>query len=275
MATIGPNLGLTYEWNLGANNWHTGMDANLKNLDTLVQANVKGFLTAPPGSPSVGDTYLTGNGCTGAWSGYNQKIARWNGTSWEFITPKTGWHAFDNSTGQIFVKYATGWISQVFADIINSSQVLSDTVLANTSVTVNGTGGKFKWYTDVYLSRVGTSSVRLSSDGGTGAANLQIYGSLGVVETFACAPKSYSGNQSLSSIKATYLRYTGTGGNTWTLPGASGNGQILIIDNNGSGAPLTISAYYGDTIAGSASTSLSAGNVIRLIDAGAGLWRII
>ncbi len=195
MATIGTNLGLTYAWNLGENNWKTGMDANLKNLDTLVQANVKGFQTAPPGSPVAGDTYLTGNGCTGAWSGNDQKVARWSGAAWEFITPKTGWTARRNTDAKIFTKEASGWQSSAFADytygdvavVIAGSYQFSSS--GDSALLFSAPGGasadfkmvdtgRFRWHTDLYLSRPSANTLRISSDGSTGAANLDVRGAI-------------------------------------------------------------------------------------------------
>ena len=47
-------------------------------------------LTAPPGSPVHGDTYLVATGATGAWSGEDGNIARFFNTAWIFITPQEG-----------------------------------------------------------------------------------------------------------------------------------------------------------------------------------------
>ena len=47
--------------------------------------------TAPPGVPSLGDTYLVpSTGATGAWSGHGDQLTQWDGTAWLFRTyPKT------------------------------------------------------------------------------------------------------------------------------------------------------------------------------------------
>jgi hypothetical protein len=44
-------------------------------------------VTAPPGSPSDGDTYIVPTGATGAWSGYATKIAVYRRGAWLFYTP--------------------------------------------------------------------------------------------------------------------------------------------------------------------------------------------
>lgn len=46
-------------------------------------------LGTPPGSPSVGDTYLITTG-TGAWAGQDDYIARYAAAGWAFIAPRVG-----------------------------------------------------------------------------------------------------------------------------------------------------------------------------------------
>jgi hypothetical protein len=92
MPTTGSNLGLQHGWALGESGWNAGMDANLKMLDAVTQLSVLDRdLTAPPGSPTAGDRYIVGASATGAWSGKDGQIARWNGTAWEFYAPKKNW----------------------------------------------------------------------------------------------------------------------------------------------------------------------------------------
>lgn len=47
-------------------------------------------LSSPPGSPSIGDTYIVGSTATGAWLDKENRIARWNGSSWDFTKPEEG-----------------------------------------------------------------------------------------------------------------------------------------------------------------------------------------
>ncbi len=47
-------------------------------------------LTAPPGSPSLGDRYIVAAGGSGDWSGLDGHIVEYNGTSWTDITPTEG-----------------------------------------------------------------------------------------------------------------------------------------------------------------------------------------
>ena len=47
-------------------------------------------LTAPPGSPALGDRYIVAAGGSGAWSGLDGHIVQYNGTSWTDIAPTEG-----------------------------------------------------------------------------------------------------------------------------------------------------------------------------------------
>lgn len=46
--------------------------------------------TSPPGSPNNTDLYLVPAGATGAWAGQTDKFARWDGSSWVFMSPYNG-----------------------------------------------------------------------------------------------------------------------------------------------------------------------------------------
>lgn len=51
-------------------------------------------LATPPGGPTTGDRYIVAATATGAWVGQEEKIAEWNGSSWDFITPDEGTAVF-------------------------------------------------------------------------------------------------------------------------------------------------------------------------------------
>ena len=55
-----PRSGLKYGWSLGESGWNTEMDTNLKSVGRFAyHLGVKDRdLTAPPGSPASGDTYI-------------------------------------------------------------------------------------------------------------------------------------------------------------------------------------------------------------------------
>jgi hypothetical protein len=64
---------------------------SIARLDGLVQASVKSrVLSAAPASPATGDTYLIKPTATGSWTGRDNHLAYWNGTTWLFTAPKVG-----------------------------------------------------------------------------------------------------------------------------------------------------------------------------------------
>jgi hypothetical protein len=72
--------------------------------------SVLSILNTPPGSPVTGDTYLVGTAGTGAWSGHNNQIATWNGSSWTFSTATTG-DLLQNDNNNIVYKWTgTAWV---------------------------------------------------------------------------------------------------------------------------------------------------------------------
>jgi hypothetical protein len=95
-------------------------------------------LTAPPGSPSQGDTYLVDTGGTGAWSGHDGEIAIYIGTSWEFTAPDEGhiarvvdeniWIGYDGST----------WATIAFT-IANPTEFIALAVSDETTALTTGT----------------------------------------------------------------------------------------------------------------------------------------
>lgn len=46
--------------------------------------------TTPPGSPSIGDAYLTSAAPTGAWAGEGEQIAVYTSRGWVFVQPRVG-----------------------------------------------------------------------------------------------------------------------------------------------------------------------------------------
>lgn len=46
--------------------------------------------TTPPGSPATGDRYIVASVATGVWTGQEDDIATWEGSSWDFFTPVEG-----------------------------------------------------------------------------------------------------------------------------------------------------------------------------------------
>jgi hypothetical protein len=95
-------------------------------------------LSAPPASPTIGDTYIVKATGTGAWAGKDGQFAQWNGTAWDFYPfgeGKLAWIADENillghdgvTPIQLFPPVATSVTLEVFAKGTATYDVASGT----------------------------------------------------------------------------------------------------------------------------------------------------
>lgn len=79
-------------------------------LDVIVQLTLQGIATdTPPASPTEGQSWHIGVTPTGDWAGQAGKIASWAGGGWFYLTPQTGWQAYDESNATIHVFNGSSW----------------------------------------------------------------------------------------------------------------------------------------------------------------------
>ena len=101
---------------------HVTVNESLYNLDAIVQLSVKDKdLTAPPGSPTVGDRYIVGSSATGAWAGEDDNIAAYQNGAWEFYTPKDGWVAFVKDESLDYQYDGSSWAQKQSASTTNGA----------------------------------------------------------------------------------------------------------------------------------------------------------
>lgn len=74
-------------------------------LGTVLEVN----LNTPPGSPNFGDAYIIGTSPTGDWTGQNNDLTVYNGSSWVFYDTLEGNFVFDSNTSQQFIFNGTIW----------------------------------------------------------------------------------------------------------------------------------------------------------------------
>jgi hypothetical protein len=74
-------------------------------------AVISATITAPPGSSSVGDTYLIPTGATGAWSGKNGQLAQQTAGGWVYRALPTGHMVGVADSGDYLKKLNSGWRS--------------------------------------------------------------------------------------------------------------------------------------------------------------------
>jgi hypothetical protein len=71
-------------------------------------------LTAPPGSPGVGDRYIVASVATGDWATHEDDIAEWNGVAWIFSTPAVGWAVYVTDEKEAYFFDGTAWNQESF-----------------------------------------------------------------------------------------------------------------------------------------------------------------
>ena len=94
-----------------ANKTQTEIDNAISGLSWRMP--VTEIALAPPASPSEGDRVLiTGGTATGDFAGEEEKIAVYNGTSWDFVTPEANWAVMnsDNDAGYTYSVAEGEWV---------------------------------------------------------------------------------------------------------------------------------------------------------------------
>ncbi|HZL30397.1 MAG TPA: DUF2793 domain-containing protein [Pseudolabrys sp.] len=128
------NLGLPCIEGSQAQKHVTHNDA-LRILDALVQlAVLDRDLTAPPGSPTEGQSWIVKTGATDYWAGHVNEIASWQDGAWQFNAPRTGWLAYVIDEGTLLMWNGTAW-DDFFATVtsIQSLALLGVGTAADTS----------------------------------------------------------------------------------------------------------------------------------------------
>ncbi len=75
---------------------HVTVNEALVRLDAAAALSVEAWeLPSPPGSPVEGGSYLIGAPASGEWAGREQELAIYSNGGWVYLTPKTGWRAWN------------------------------------------------------------------------------------------------------------------------------------------------------------------------------------
>jgi hypothetical protein len=72
-------------------------------------------MTAPPGTPTNGDTYIPATTASGAWAGKEGQVAVYDGATaaWVFYVPRTGWVAYIEDEAKLSAFAAGAWSAGV------------------------------------------------------------------------------------------------------------------------------------------------------------------
>lgn len=99
-----PGLGLSGFWDLGEDDWNTGMDVNLRLLSALVQGKAISMTTSLPGSPSDGDIYIVPSADTNG-----NDIAIRDDGSWVYLVPVEGDMIYVTDEGSLYQFDGLAW----------------------------------------------------------------------------------------------------------------------------------------------------------------------
>ena len=109
-------------------------DGTVKNISTPWELPVINNTTLDPSilTPSISDRYIVPISAIGVWSGYDNRIAQWDGTSWYMFIPVESWTCYSKDANTIFIFDGSIW-----SQISQSSETVNKTELAITG-TING-----------------------------------------------------------------------------------------------------------------------------------------
>lgn len=110
-SSIEPRSGLNYGWSLGESGWHVGVNENWTRIGRFgFHLSVKDRdLSAPPGSPAAGDSYIVAASATGDWAGKDGQVAVFAGTDWVFGEPRAGWKSYVEDEAVLVVWSGSAW----------------------------------------------------------------------------------------------------------------------------------------------------------------------
>ncbi len=122
---------------------HVTHNEGMTLLDTLVQLSViDKDLTAPPVSPAEGDCYIVAATGTGAWSGWDNRIARYIDGEWRSYLPGAGsgegWLAYVQDEDTIYVFTGSAWQQLLVSGVWEKGANV-----ASTATIALGAGGYF------------------------------------------------------------------------------------------------------------------------------------
>ena len=95
---------------------HVTVNEAVQRLEAVSQLRIEATsVPTPPVAPSEGEVYAVGPGATGLWTGADGLLAVFLNGGWEFITPRTGWTAWEAESGQRMVFDGVDWIANAMA----------------------------------------------------------------------------------------------------------------------------------------------------------------
>lgn len=89
---------------------HITHNEAIRTLDALVQLSVIDQVQAPPAGSTEGDRVIVASGATGDFTGHESEIATYESSAWTFLSPVTGWTAYDAALGALVAYDGFTWV---------------------------------------------------------------------------------------------------------------------------------------------------------------------
>jgi len=110
---VAARLGFGWGWDEGEDGWKPGVDQNFRMNDTFTGLSIiSDALTAPPGSPVDGDTYIPAATATGAWATHEDEIAAYQDGTWYFYLVVAGLRGLFVNHGDFRVYSGSAWLTE-------------------------------------------------------------------------------------------------------------------------------------------------------------------
>ena len=171
-------------------------------------AAVTSITNSPPGGPSLNTCHIVGTSGTGAFSGHNNALARWNDSAaWEFKTPFNGQTVYNVATTSYVKWNGSAWVASSTASLQGAYDG------GNTIALVTGTDISVANSSDTLLAIGSVATLKSKDQATAGAAGnaVNITGGTGG----AAAPAGIPGTGGIVTISA------GTKGSEAASPGGT------------------------------------------------------
>ena len=274
--------------------------ATLEGAQLEWQDSVLDRLATPPVSPTLGDRYLVIATATDAWVGQEDKIAEYNGATWDFTAPTTGTYlGVDDETDGIYYYGGSSWVKQLweattgsgFIDVTNRDVTLKN--LTNDALIVgDGSGVAVEVNTSSVGDILADHTAGLTIKAGV-VTNTEVDAAAGIVESKLSLDYSTSGlNTSIGNhIADTANPHSVTKSQVLTgdlivnsdvdaaaaiaLSKLASGTDAQIIVGNGSGVPTYVTMSGDITISNAGVMSIGADKIKdTMVDWGSGAGQI-
>lgn len=239
--------------------------------------------TTPPGGPSTDDAYYVPTSATGAWSGQDGKIARYNGSGWSFFDlPSEGMLAPIADEGTVLCTH-----SGALADFVGAGGIADGAVtaakLATNSVTTtkiadaNVTNAKLANMTaNTLKGRSASTGVPqdLSASAARSLLNVADGATANSSDATLLARANHTGTQAISTVSGLQDALDAKVAKAPSVNAQTGTSYTLVIGDAGNIVTMSNSSANTLTIPANASVAFGTGTIINVLRLGTGVTTI-